>query len=91
MPEAEPRPWFSWAPNMPKPAILAMALLCNLNILGFGYGGALNEINAALATFATARPAEFSPTAGRLLETPLQAELTQLAEGPIARFTKDSP
>ena len=38
MPEAEPRPWFSWAPNMPKPAILAMAMLCNLNTLGFGYG-----------------------------------------------------
>ena len=27
------RPWFSWAPHMPWPAILGLALLFNLNLL----------------------------------------------------------
>ena len=32
-PEA-PKPWWSWAPNFPKPAIIAMALAANLVIAG---------------------------------------------------------
>ena len=32
-PESQ-RPWWSWAPNFPKPAIIALAIIVNLTIIG---------------------------------------------------------
>lgn len=94
MNEDQKRPWFSWSPNMPKPAILALALLCNLNILGFGYYNAWEEIKTALTAFPDLAgvPAEtltqFGLASGKLLLTLLAAEAKELMDGPpIARFT----
>ena len=94
MNEDEKRPWFSWAHNMPKPVILALALLCNLNILGFGCHNAWGEINTALNAFPDISGvlpetlARFGPAIGNLLLTLLAAEGKELTAGPpIARLT----